>query len=627
MKELPGQFYDLLAIKNNSVLLETSLGDATNRFSYLFTDPVEILELHTPGNLNDYLLKIENLLEQGYFVAGFFGYECGYFIEKLGVDPTLNFEQPLAWFGVYRKPLIFDHFSGVTTFPESLREEDFLSTPTRKSDFLLKDLNYDLTEADYAGKIARIKEYIRAGDTYQINFTGRYKFKFAGSPLVLYRALKKNQEVSFGAYIQNGTRTFLSFSPELFFRIEGNMIITKPMKGTIARGQTEAEDLEKGLWLHHDEKNRAENVMIVDLLRNDIGQLCEPGSVNVPELFNIEKYKTLFQMTSTVEGTLRKEVSLTEIFKSLFPSGSITGAPKIRSMQIIRELETQPRGIYTGSIGYFAPTLKSRSQTGISGQFRNAEFNVAIRTLALTASEGEMGVGSGIVYDSSAKAEFEECRVKAKFLTNLETDFSLLEAILWDKEFVRLPKHLTRLLQSANYFGFTCDPAYIEALLKESLETFPKDRKYKVRIQLEKDGRAVVSVTEVAALVVNQPLFIKVSDERIDSTNPFIYHKTTRRELYDRSFNEATLQNFADVIFLNERQEITEGAISNVLIQKDGQLLTPPLTCGLLNGIYRDYLLEEKFAQEKVLFLDDLKTADKIFICNSVRGMREVFLG
>lgn len=626
MEDLPVQFYDLLALKKNSVLLETSLGDAANRVSYLFTDPVEILELSTLGDLNDYLLKIESFLRQGYFVAGFFGYECGYHIEKLNVNKQEKFSQPLAWFGVYPKPLAFDHSSGNINFPENIKEKDLQILPPANSGYFLKDLSFDLGEADYAEKIARIKEYIRVGDTYQINFTGRYRFKFSGSPLVLYKELKKNQKVPYGAFIQTEKQTFLSFSPELFFRIEGDRIITKPMKGTIGRGQTEAENQEKALWLYYDEKNRSENVMIVDLLRNDIGQLCETGSVEVPELFVVEEYKTLFQMTSTVTGILKKEVGLTEIFYSLFPSGSITGASKIRSMQIIKELETQPRGIYTGSIGYFAPALDNNGKAVGSRPFSKAEFNVAIRTIALTGAAGEMGVGSGIVYDSLARDEFNECKVKAKFLTNLATNFSLLEAILWDKEFVRLEKHLNRLMNSANYFGFSCDLAHLKTLLTASLKDYPKDHKYKVRLQLEKDGRATVAVTPGGAPVSSQPLYVKISEERVDSTNPFLYYKTTNRAFYDRIYTEAVKQNFTEVIFLNEKGEVTEGAVSNIVIQKDGQLLTPPQSCGLLNGMYRDYLLVEKLATEQILYRGDLETADKIFICNSIRGMREVII-
>lgn len=611
--DIPAKYYDLLATSENCVLLETSLGNTSNHMSYLFLDPVLILQIYKVKEVQGLLDSIEDYVGQGYYVAGYFGYECGYYIEKLGIDQDYEYDKPLAWFGVYRTPVIFDRLKSEAALPI------FAQKPEKENHFELGEIEFNLTEADYSGKIAKVKEYIEAGDAYQINFTGRYKFKFKGSPLALYRALKQKQPVAYGAYIQAAGQHILSFSPELFFRLDGQEIITRPMKGTIARGLTSVEDAQQAQWLQHDAKNRAENVMIVDLLRNDIGQVCEVGSVKVTELFTVEKYATLFQMTSAVRGTLRPATTYCELFNSLFPCGSVTGAPKIRAMQIIRELETLPRGVYTGSIGYFAPDNALTHSRAV--------FNVAIRTVVLNGSAGEMGIGSGIVYDSVAAEEYKECALKAQFLTAPVLDFSLLEAILWDRGYQRLDKHLERLAQAAGYFGYYYNEAYVKGLLVEQENNFKAGCKYKVRLQLAQAGDVTCEAARLENPKAAVPLFISISAEPIDSRNRFVYYKTTNRASYERASYRAAQEGFADIIFLNERGEVTEGATNNIFIQKNGQFFTPPRSCGLLDGIYRQHVLEENpSAREKVLSVADLREADAIFISNDVRGWRKVIL-
>lgn len=409
LADIPDKWYSLLQEKDNIVFLESSQQDQENNSSFLFFDPVEILEIHRIEDFSNLLASIQEYIRQGYYLAGYFAYECGYHIEKLGLLDYSSEKQPLAWFGVYNQPLIFKHGSSDSCVEPDIQTAHILSgTLQCEAAYRVDDLHFNLDEVAYREKIERIKEYIRAGDVYQVNFTGRYHFTFRGSPVSFYQGLKKKQKVCYGGYIRTARQDILCFSPELFFRREGEKVVARPMKGTAPRGRTQTEDQQQSIWLYNDMKNRAENVMIVDLLRNDLGRICHIGSVTVSHLCDIEKYATLFQMTSTVEGILKENADYYQLFRSLFPCGSITGAPKIRSMEIIRELESSPRGIYTGSIGYFAPDTNAAPK---------AVFNVAIRTIVLENGYGEMGIGSGITYDSQAIDEYVECAIKARFLT------------------------------------------------------------------------------------------------------------------------------------------------------------------------------------------------------------------
>ena len=317
-------------------------------------------------------------------------YEAGYAFEKWPAVTKNN--TPLAWFGVYESCQFLEPRALASLFAAQPQASSSMSLPT-----------FSLTNEQYKDRIQRIKEYIRNGDVYQINFTGSLFFDYEGDPFHIYRLLRERQSVSYGAFITHDSGYVLSFSPELFVDIKGFTITTRPMKGTIGRGRSVQEDKERGDWLVNDAKNQAENVMIVDLLRNDLSRICEVGSVQVPHLYALETYETLFQMTSTVTGTLKKGVSSLDLFEALYPGGSITGAPKLRAMEIIRGLEDQPRGIYCGTLGYMSPDHRS-------------VFNSAIRTLDLHDGAGRMGIGSGIVWDSQPDLEYEECILKGKFL-------------------------------------------------------------------------------------------------------------------------------------------------------------------------------------------------------------------
>ncbi len=608
----PSECYTLLNTASDLVFLETCRFDRENYRSWLFMNPLTVLQIYAISELPKLFSEIEAYLSHQYYVAGYFNYECGYHFENISASPCHS-NKPLAWFGVYPAPVVFNHLTGEWEqgFPGSA---PFNSCQSLTEGYTINNSEFVFSAATYHQKIDRIKKYILAGDVYQVNFTGKYHFLFEGSSSALYHSIRAKQEVSYAAYIKADDLTVLSYSPELFFRRDNSLIMTKPMKGTAPRGKTLEEDFRLTEQLRRDSKNQAENLMIVDLLRNDLGRIAATGSVKVPELFSIEKYQTLLQMTSTITAKLPAEVSYYELFRSLFPCGSVTGAPKIRAMQIINELETEPRGIYTGAIGYFGPDAQ-------------AVFNVPIRTLVLSGNQGEMGVGSGVVFDSDPDSEYRECKLKANFFMVNQPEFQLIETMLWDQGYPFLDKHRHRLKQSAEYFDYLLNLDELESRVNEVTRSFGPGRKYKVRLTLGQSGRINITSGEITEEKQPVNLYVRLADIQTDSHDLFLYHKTTNRLLYDRMYREGVQQGLTDVIFMNERKEITEGAISNVLIERNGRLLTPPLVCGLLNGVYRRHLLETlPNIAERVITENDLHHADGIYICNAVRGLRKVIL-
>jgi para-aminobenzoate synthetase/4-amino-4-deoxychorismate lyase len=603
----PSRYYSLVASTPGSILLQTSRMDTENYRSYLFLHPER--KLTASESLFD---EIEQALAGGSYVAGFLTYEFGAHLQmregaRYDADRK-SVPASLAWFGIYSEAFIYNHRTGKFEgrSPDQYMAED---TPP-DSDFEIDDLHLNIPREIYTEKITKIQDYIRAGDTYQVNFTNKLRFDFSGSPEALFAALIDSQPVPYSAFLNTGNKHILSFSPELFFRLKDREIVTRPMKGTAPRGMDLADDALKASWLQNDLKNRSENLMIVDLMRNDLGRICEFGSIAVNQLFAVERYETLFQMTSEISGTLREGLSFSDIFRSLFPCGSITGAPKLRTMEIIQELEQEPRGVYTGAIGYFSPV-------------REAVFNVPIRTVVLENGHGTMGVGSGIVIDSLADDEFCECLLKAEFLTHREEPFQLIESILWNDGYTMLSLHLDRMELSAKYFGFSFDRTSVLSVLEEAKSEFASDTRVKVRVLLGRSGIVNISHAPVEVHALAQK--VVVSAMRVSSSDRFLRHKTTHRGLYDQQLTWAHSHGYAEVIFLNEQEEVTEGAISNIFIEKDGLWFTPPVECGLLSGIYRRHLLETRPAiAEKVLSLEDLASADAVYLCNAVRGIRKV---
>ena len=451
---------------------------------------------------------------------------------------------------------------------------------------------------EYDRAVARIRELIAAGDTYQVNYSFPLTSSFNGDAYDLYRCLCLTQGAPYSAYLDLGRFKVLCLSPELFFYRRGNHVITKPMKGTVKRGRWLEEDRELAQWLAASVKDRAENVMIVDLLRNDLGKVAVPGSVRVSSLFDLERFETVWQMTSTVEATLIDGTSLIDLMTALFPCGSVTGAPKIRTMQIIRELERFPRGAYTGTIGFLKPG-------------GDCIFNVAIRTVVIDTKTNiaTFGVGGGVTIDSTAEREYEECLVKSRFLHASPIEFQLFESMLLeDGEYFLLERHLERLRDSAEFFGFV----FNEDAINSALERI--DVNGKIRLTLWKDGRIE---TDVSVIQPFERRRVALATEAVDSSDRFLFHKTTKREFYNAQL--AARPNCDDIIFWNERGEITESTIANVVVSVDGELLTPPAESGLLAGTFRNQLLAEGKIKERVITIEELKKAEEFFLINSVR--------
>ncbi len=596
--------------KKTFVFLESSKQDKDNHLSYIFTDPIKIIQTRDIRRIKSCFKQIELAKKKGYYISGFISYEAGHIINKRFQHLPIN-NMPLIWMGIFKDPLIFNHQSNkfINNPPLSFNKNNGFFNEKYK----LNNLKLDISSKDYVRNIKKIKHFIESGETYQVNYTTKYKFNFKGSALALYKKLRNNQAISYGALIKSPEFNILSFSPELFFRQNKNQLMVKPMKGTAVRGINIKEDAKTRKILAADVKNQAENLMIVDLLRNDLGRVSKTSSVKVKKLFEIETYKTLLQMTSTVKSKLKPKTSLFEIFLSLFPCGSITGAPKIKTMEIISKLENKPRGIYTGAIGFFAPNNK-------------AVFNVAIRTIELKNNKGQMGVGSGITYDSNPIEEFKECKLKARFLTM--PDFKLIETMLWNKKqgVFLLENHLQRLNQSAGFFNFSFNKKMILKNLNKLTTTFNPMHNYKIRLLLTANSEIDL---ESSAILKNKTLpdqKITFSKKKTRSSNIFLYHKTTNRTLYDSEYRKYSKLGFFDTIFCNENKQITEGTISNIFIKKNGNYYTPPIQCGVLPGVFRTHFMQKNKAQEKILFLEDLKTADATYCTNAVRGMVKVKL-
>lgn len=605
--------------------METQRIDPENYLSYLFLAPVALISCHNLDAVPDSFRKLESFLGRGYWAAGFFSYELGYAFEDFKAKNRFGF--PLIWIGIFKQPLIFDHRRG--QFLNKKAEPFFSHKVNPASGYCLKDIKFNKTPIGYTRDIKRIKDNIAKGFTYQVNYTLKCKFKFHGSRLSLYNNLRNNQPVAYSAFIKDRQFSILSFSPELFFRKEGRIITTRPMKGTISRGKNKRQDQEQVSRLRGSPKDKSENIMIVDLLRNDLGRISEVDSVRATELYSIEKYKTLFQMTSTVRARLKSELSLYGLFKSIFPSGSVTGAPKIRTMGIIRQLEREERGVYTGAIGFFKPN-------------RDAVFNVAIRTLILEGKSGQMGIGSGIVYDSKPLKEHKECRLKAMFFELLgkrslqvssgrgKEKYELIETMKWSKKtgFSLLAYHLDRLRASAEYFNFSFNEKEIKAKLCRINKRLNKQFSYRLRLLLNREGRINLGYQRIKEIQEGFIPEISFSRQRMYSKNVFLYHKTTNRAIYEKQYNMARKNGLWDVIFENEKGEVTEGAISNIFIRKGRMYYTPPVRCGLLSGVYRQYFIKKnsRLVKEKVLRRKDLIKAEAIFLTNALRGMMRVRL-
>jgi para-aminobenzoate synthetase/4-amino-4-deoxychorismate lyase len=559
----------------------------------LFRRPRAVLCARAPDEVVPALEAAERALQSGHHVAGYFSYELGYLLERrLKSLLWPHRAVPLLWLGV---------FDACETIGAGESEHIFASGRSAYAGPLALEWN----EADYARRFSRLHALIAAGDLYQANLTFRAHFAFAGDPGALYRALRGHARAGHCAYVADGARQILSLSPELFFELSADGAIrAKPMKGTAARGEDAAADARAREALAASQKDRAENLMIVDLLRNDLSRIAEIGSVGVEKLFDVETYPTVHQLVSTVTARTRGQTRVTDMIRALFPCGSVTGAPKIRAMEVIRDLEASPRGIYCGAIGAFSPD-------------GSAAFNVAIRTLTIAGNRGELGIGGGVVYDSDSAREYEECLLKARYYEAARVALQLIETLRWSpaEGFVRLEKHLARMERSSAVFGIAFDRVSIVRAMEDAVSR--ADGPTRVRVTLGDDG-AVAATAAPLAPAPAQPWTCAIAPERVDSGDLFLFHKTSRRTLYDAALAHADSD---EVLFMNERGEITEGSRTNIFAQIDGALVTPPVACGLLDGCLRRELVDEGRCKEAILTPGDLQRADALYIGNSLRGL------
>jgi len=541
-----------------------------------------------PSGVGDAFRQIEQALAAGRHLAGWMSYEMGYALEaRLSPKQWPARNVPLLWFGVFDAP-------------EPLGPTEL--APAARA--YAGPLRHEWSSPAYNARFERVHEYIAAGDVYQANLSFRSRFAFVGDPLGLYLQLRGRAAAAHGAYVDDGARQLLSLSPELFFAIEPDGRITaRPMKGTAARGADELSDARARTSLANSPKDRAENLMIVDLLRNDLGRLALIGSVSVPEIFQVETYPTLHTMVSTVSAQLKPATRVEQIVHALFPCGSVTGTPKIRAMEIIRELEASPRGVYCGAIGHFAPDGSAR-------------FNVAIRTITISGGEGELGIGGAVVQDSTAEAEYAECLLKARYFESVRRPIGLIETLRFHNGFARLERHLDRMQNSAAVLAFPFErAATIDALDAAVRRTGDPLR---VRLALSEDGAFSCSA---APLEISPAIWsYAVSPCRVNSADQLLRHKSTWREFYDDERARLAASTGCDeVIFLNERGELAEGSRTNVFVRKGDQLVTPVLAAGVLDGVLRRELIDTGKCREEVLTLDDLR--GEVLLGNSLRGL------
>jgi para-aminobenzoate synthetase/4-amino-4-deoxychorismate lyase len=562
-----------------------------------FRAPHQVISAHTLQDVVPSLQQIEALVNsQGWHAAGFVSYEAA-----SAFDPALQTHAlpdsagpsafPYLWFGLYPEPRAI-------TLPEPVHPGEAMDwQPATALD-------------DYNAAIAQIRDHIGNGRTYQVNYTLPLRTKFVDNPWEFFLRLAHGQN-NHAAYLDTGRYVICSASPELFFQLDGSVITCRPMKGTTNRGRTTDEDRAHSDWLKNSAKNRAENVMIVDMLRNDLGRIAEIGSLRVPHLFETERYPTLWQMTSTV--TARTKASFDEIFTALFPCASITGAPKVSAMKIIKALEKTPRRIYTGSIGYLAPN-------------RTAKFNVAIRTAWIDRSNqtAEYGVGGGIVWDSTSEDEYAEILLKSRVLIEDPSNFSLLETMLWTpaEKYVLRERHLARMLDSADYFDIPVSKLKLNQYLDRISSKYKTSKL--VRILLDPAGKMTSKSSPHRPAQSGQNLNVRLANRSVDSADVFLFHKTTQREIYESARTD--LPGLDDVLLHNERGELTEFTVGNLVVEWGGQLFTPPVACGVLPGTFRAHLLENGRIAERTIRIENLMECTKLFRVNSVRQWQEAEL-
>ena len=555
---------------------------------HTFTKPIKELKTRNLAQVKDLLAQVEDYQQQGYYVVGYVSYEAApAFEEKLAVHPAPLMGEYLLYFTVHDSveksiiPLTYDEID----MPSNWKEET--------------------SKEEYEKAIAQIHHHLRQGDTYQVNYTVQLKQAVTANPFAIYNRMVVEQEAGYNAYVEHDEMAVISMSPELFFEQKGCDLTTRPMKGTTKRGLTNQEDLDQAAWLEQDPKNRSENMMIVDLLRNDMNRLSEVGSEHVERLCQVEQYSTVWQMTSTIKSQVRSDVDLVEIFHSLFPCGSITGAPKIATMEIIKNLEPQARGVYCGTIGILLPNGRRI-------------FNVAIRTIQLHKGQAIYGVGGGITWDSTWESEYNEVHQKAAVLYRKQVPFQLITTgKISQKHLLFKEEHIDRLRNAGRYFAYPFNPENLLQRIDAECQACHVEKDYRLRISISKYGDIDLCCQELTPL---SPAFCQAQlclQERSLQT-PFTYFKTTYRPHLTVAKQEK--------IYHNENGELLETSIGNLILQIAGKLYTPPINLGILPGIYRQHLLETGQVEERVLTLKELAQAEAIYGCNAVRGLYKLSL-
>jgi len=551
---------------------------------YRYCEPVKTLRTSDLRNVHATLEGVEAYVtDRGMFAVGYVSYEAApAFDTALPTRPAGHL--PLASFTLYRS-----------------RE---VCAPPGRIPAVLPSWEGPAPLDKYANTLSTLHDEIGAGNVYQVNFTDRLWAAQVDADALFARI---GEDAPFGAYLQDGSHTIVSASPELFFELDGELLMCRPMKGTAHRGLSAEQDQAQARWLACSEKNRAENLMITDMVRNDLGRVAHPGSVAVPRLFQVEQYPTVWQMTSTVQA--RTNASVVEIFRARFAGASITGAPKRASMALIRELEETPRGVYTGAIGVVEPQ-------------RKAQFSIAIRTASIDTATGsaQYGVGGGIVWDSCVNEEYQELRTKRRVLDVQRQEFALLETMRWQggDGVLLLEAHLNRLRNSARYFAYPYD----EKSVREALERIKPslgDEPRRLRLLLDKTGAIAIEHHTLPA--GDQPQALMLAVLQVDSSNPMLYHKTTQRSIYDEAL--APLPPGYEVLLHNERGMVTESNIANVVYRLDGALYTPPVDDGLLPGTLRGYLVGEGVIVERSLPVAEVPRVEAWYLINALRGWRD----
>ena len=552
----------------------------------IFTDTIKELKTKDIKEVKHLLAEVEAYQNQGYYAVGYVSYEAAPAFEtKFEVIDGPLMSEYLLYFTIHET---------VQTEPIPL---------TYKPTDLPKSWQELTSAEEYKAAIEQIHHHIRQGDTYQVNYTVQLQQNLTADPFAIYNRLVVEQNAHYNAFIQHDDVSIISISPELFFKKDGDRLTTRPMKGTTNRGLTTETDLKQAQWLAQDQKNRSENMMIVDLLRNDMNRISKIGSENVKSLCQVEQYSTVWQMTSTIETQLLPNSRLNDVFQALFPCGSITGAPKIATMEIIKKVEKQPRGVYCGAIGILVPQGPSI-------------FNVAIRTLQMEGNKAIYGVGGGITWDSNWEAEYEETKQKAAVLYRQNPRFDLISTgRVHQGKLLFLEEHMKRLQESSRYFDYPFNKEKVKKQVEDLCQSLDFDTDYRLKMSLAKDGELTFEHNQLTGLA-DDFCQARLVEQTYPLDSPYTYFKTSYRPHISLGPHEQ--------IYYNQKKELLETSIGNLVLKIEDQLYTPPIRLGLLNGIYRQNLIANNQVTERVLTLDNLKQAQAIYGCNAVRGLYEL---